>query len=207
MQWAAQRLHIHDPMEVHPTLALILGNDPAALKWLRGAMLAASTEVVGVAALREASEAIGRLQPDIVVAVADRADSALVDQLRDVRQSFPLPIAVFFDQLDRDGVGELTRGLVNACVVGRPEPERVDSVLMIATERFEHERSLHKALEDARSTLADRKWVDRAKGVLMQRHSLDEDQAFRALRRLAMNEGMRLGEAARRLISEARGNG
>ena len=58
-----------------------------------------------------------------------------------------------------------------------------------------------KRLEDARGKLADRRDIERAKGLLMQRRRLTEDEAHRALRKLAMDRNLPLGDAARVLIS------
>jgi len=70
-------------------------------------------------------------------------------------------------------------------------------------ERFEADQALRAELEDTRSRLADRKLVEKAKGILMKHRGLDEDAAYSALRSLAMERGVRIGEAARQVIDVA----
>jgi two-component system, response regulator / RNA-binding antiterminator len=63
--------------------------------------------------------------------------------------------------------------------------------------------ALRTELEDTKAQLADRKLIDRAKGILMKHRGLDEDAAYVALRSLAMERGLRMGEAARQVIDVA----
>jgi response regulator NasT len=51
--------------------------------------------------------------------------------------------------------------------------------------------------------LEDRKVIERAKGILMKSRRLDEDEAFRLLRKLAMDRKMRLAAVARELVAAA----
>ena len=69
--------------------------------------------------------------------------------------------------------------------------------------RFTHEENLRRELADARTQLSERKVIDKAKGILMDEVGLTEEQAFRQLRKLAMDRGQRLAEVAERIV-EAR---
>ena len=73
----------------------------------------------------------------------------------------------------------------------------------VAIARFGEFRALQQELDDTRLKLADRRDVDKAKGLLMQRRGLDEAAAYAMLRRMAMSRNLRLGDAARALISAA----
>ena len=59
---------------------------------------------------------------------------------------------------------------------------------------------LSRRLERVRASLADRKWIERAKGQLMKRRGLDEQQAYDALPKLAMQRNCRIVEVARALL-------
>jgi response regulator NasT len=92
---------------------------------------------------------------------------------------------------------------VTAYVVAGLAAERVKPVLEIALARFQHEETLRRELADARMQLSDRKVIDRAKGILMRRHSLPEDEAYARLRKTAMDKGMKLADVAQRIIDVA----
>lgn len=69
--------------------------------------------------------------------------------------------------------------------------------------RFQHEQELRRELADARSQLQERKAIDRAKGLLMQRQGLSEQEAYEKLRKTAMDRGLKLGEVAQRILDVA----
>lgn len=70
----------------------------------------------------------------------------------------------------------------------------------MALARFAHEQSLRTELAQARTALQERKTIDRAKGLLMQRQGLSEQAAYEKLRKTAMDKGLKLAEVARRLM-------
>jgi len=73
-------------------------------------------------------------------------------------------------------------------------------VLEVAIARFRAFQELKTELAQARNSLADRKLIERAKGILMERRGSSEDDAYRALRQMAMSRNQRLVEVARNVI-------
>lgn len=73
-----------------------------------------------------------------------------------------------------------------------------------ARARFARELDLRDAAAAARAQLEDRKWIDRAKGVLMSARSIAEDEAFRLLRGAAMHANLKLVEVSRSVVDAAR---
>jgi AmiR/NasT family two-component response regulator len=72
-----------------------------------------------------------------------------------------------------------------------------------AQSRWQRERGLRDELDRLRTQLDERKWVDRAKGLLMAARGIDEDDAFRMLRVAAMHANLRLGEVSRSVVEAA----
>jgi response regulator NasT len=92
---------------------------------------------------------------------------------------------------------------VSACIVAGLAPERIRPILDVAMARFQHEQALRRELADARSELQERKVIDRAKGLLMQRQSLSEQEAYEKLRKTAMDRGLKIGDVAQRILDVA----
>ncbi len=92
---------------------------------------------------------------------------------------------------------------VAAYVVGGLSRERVRSILDVAMTRFQVVQRLRTDLSKAQADLASRKVVERAKGLLMKERNLDEETAYRLLRKLAMDAARPLGAIAADLISFA----
>jgi response regulator NasT len=89
---------------------------------------------------------------------------------------------------------------ITAYIVDGIKPTRVKAVLDVAYARFEHERELRAELDNAKTQLAERKVLERAKGLLMKQMNLSEDDAFKRLRKMAMDRNIKLVEAAQRVI-------
>ena len=148
-------------------------------------------------------ERLAQLQPDMIIvdAESDTRDSLehVVMATRDERR----PIVLFTNDDDTRHVKDAVAAGVSAYVVAGLSPERVRPILDVAMARFEHEQGLRRELADARGELRDRKTIDRAKGVLMQRQGLSEQAAYEKLRKAAMDKGMRIGVVAQQLLDMA----
>ena len=92
---------------------------------------------------------------------------------------------------------------VSAYVVGGLKKERVRTIADMAIRRFNAFARLRSELEDARTQLAERKLIERAKGLLMRSRGIDEEAAYRLLQRTAMNQNKRLVEIAQSLVTAA----
>lgn len=145
-------------------------------------------------------EAIERLQPDVVVVRTDASVRDVLEHIAVATQHERRPIALFTDSDDRPTMREALGAGVSAYVVKGANRERVQSVIDVAVERFAAEQALRNELASTKTELADRKLIDRAKRLLMAKKSLSEPDAHRFLQDLAMSRGIRLRDAAERVI-------
>ena len=149
------------------------------------------------------TERLAQLQPDMIIvdAESEARDSLehVVVASRDARR----PIVLFTNDNDTTHVKDAVAAGVSAYVVAGLAPERIRPILDVAMARFEHEQGLRRQLADARSELQDRKVIDRAKSLLMQRQDLSEEAAYARLRKAAMDKGLKLGEVAQRMLDAA----
>lgn len=149
------------------------------------------------------SERLSQLQPDMIIvdAESDARDALehVVMATRDARR----PIVLFTNDGDTTHVKDAVAAGVSAYIVAGLEPARIRPILDVALARFEHEQALRRELAEAKDELRERKVIDRAKAMLMQRQGLDEGQAYDKLRKAAMNKGLRLAEVAQRLLDAA----
>jgi response regulator NasT len=89
---------------------------------------------------------------------------------------------------------------VSAYVVAGLQAERIKPVLNVALARFRQEQKLLTELSDTKLKLAERKVIERAKGLLMAHHQLSEDQAYQKMRSMAMNKNLKISEIAQRIL-------
>jgi two-component system, response regulator / RNA-binding antiterminator len=149
------------------------------------------------------AERLAQIQPDMIIvdAESEARDSLehVVMATRDARR----PIVLFTNDNDTTHVKDAVAAGVSAYIVAGLSPERIRPILEVAMARFEHEQGLRTQLAHAKTELQDRKVIDRAKGLLMQRQNLSEEAAFAKLRKAAMDKGLRMGEVAQRMLDAA----
>ena len=148
-------------------------------------------------------EAVEQLRPDVVVVRSDSGVRDILEHIAVVTQHARRPIALFTESDDRPTMREALGAGVSAYVVRGANRERVQSVIDVAVERFAAEEALRAELASTKTELADRKTIDRAKRLLMTRKGLAEPDAHRFLQDLAMKKGIRLRDAADRVIDLA----
>jgi two-component system, response regulator / RNA-binding antiterminator len=146
---------------------------------------------------------LAQLQPDMIIvdAESDARDALehVVVATRDQRR----PIVMFTNDNDTTHVKDAVAAGVSAYIVAGLAPERIRPILDVAMARFEHEQGLRKQLASAQDELQERKLIDRAKGLLMQRQNLSEQAAYDKLRKTAMDKGLRLADVAQRMLDVA----
>jgi response regulator NasT len=140
-------------------------------------------------------------RPDAVVASLATPDPAVVQQLEQLSREYPLPVVVFTDRSDNAPLRAAVKAGVSAYVVDGLEAERVEPVLQTALVRFREFQALRQERDAAVTELAERKLVERAKGILMRRRNLPENVAYTALRKMAMDRGKRLAEVAESIVT------
>jgi len=149
------------------------------------------------------TERLAQLQPDMIIvdAESDARDCLehVVMATRDARR----PIVLFTNDDDTSQVKDAVAAGVSAYIVAGLESARIRPILDVAMARFEHEQGLRTELDNAKGELRDRKTIDRAKAMLMQRQGLSEAMAYDKLRKAAMDKGLRMGEVAQRLLDAA----
>ena len=157
-------------------------------------------QLVGAVDLHATLRAV---QPDVVIVDMDSPDRDTLEDMQRITSEQPRPIVMFVDETDSESIRTAVRAGVAAYVVKGASAERIRPVLEVACARFEEFQALRSELARAQSTLADRKLIERAKGILMEKRGLSEEIAFQMLRKMAMNQGVRLADVARHVISAA----
>ena len=158
-------------------------------------------EVVGVVdAAVELAATVARLNPDLIIIGADSPQRDTLENIAVVTRQSPRPIVLFTDDPDRERMQRAIRAGVSSYVVAGLAPARLGPVLDVALARFEADAALRAELEATRGELAARKRIEKAKGILMQTRGIDEEAAYRELRKLAMDRGIKLIEVADRII-------
>lgn len=143
---------------------------------------------------------IAALQPDMIIIEAESDARDVLEHIVIATRDERRPIVMFTEDDNTSSMEAAMAAGVTAYIVAGLQSERVKPVLDVAMVRFRQEQKLLDELSDTRSKLAERKLVERAKGVLMARKGLSEEQAYQKLRSMAMNRNLKLSDVAQRLL-------
>jgi response regulator NasT len=146
------------------------------------------------------TERLAQLRPDLVIVDAESEARDALEHVVMATREAPRPIVLFTNDSDTSHVRDAVAAGVTAYIVAGLETARIRPILDVALARFEHEQTLRAELDSARTELKERKTIERAKGLLMQRQSLSEPEAYARLRKTAMDKGLRLYEVAQRML-------
>lgn len=161
---------------------------------LRAAIWAAGGEVVAEARRRaDALAAVTRSGADVAIFAVGLPDGDGVEAAAEVIDAAGCPVVLFTSHTGAELVQRANAAGVMAYLLKPLRPAELAPTLDIAVTRFRESRQLRKALEE-------RKLIDRAKGALMTRLGLTEEEAFRRLRRAAMDSRRPMAEIARALL-------
>jgi two-component system, response regulator / RNA-binding antiterminator len=183
---------------------LIIDEDPARAEALQASLAAAGYETAGVADPKDDLVAKVRdTAPDLIIVDMESPSRDTLEDMRRITADRPRPIVMFVDQSDEASIAEAMRVGISAYVIDGLNPSRVKPILDVAMARFAEFQKLRSELEQARLDLAERKTIERAKGLLMKKRQLPEDQAYRLLQKLAMDQNQRMVEIARSILTLA----
>jgi response regulator NasT len=160
----------------------------------RAAVWAAGGQVVGES-MRScgALDLVGRCRPDVAIIAVGLSDGDGVSAAAEVTATAGCPVVLLTSRTGEDIVARARSAGVMGYLLKPLRPAELPPALDLAIARFHEARRLRQALED-------RKLIERAKGALMARFTLTEDEAFRRLRRAAMDSRRPMVEIARALL-------
>jgi response regulator NasT len=144
---------------------------------------------------------IERMAPDVVLMDLGSPSRDMLEEMLTVSRALARPIAMFVDQSDEIMIGAAIDAGVSAYVVDGLRKERVKPVMELAIRRFNAFARMQTELHEAKTALAERKTVDRAKAILMNSRNLSETDAYALLRTTAMNQNRRIVDVAEALIT------
>ncbi len=145
-------------------------------------------------------ERIAQLQPDMIIIDAESDARDVLEHIVVATRDERRPIVMFTEDDNTSTMEAAMEAGVTAYIVAGLQAERIKPVLDVALARFRQEQKLLTELSDTKHKLAERKVIERAKGLLMSRHKLSEDEAYQKLRSMAMNKNLKLSEIAQRLL-------
>lgn len=186
-------------MEEHRTL--VVDDEPEVAAALAKLIDAAGHNVVGRATSGEDAIRLNEsLEPDVVLLDLQMPRMGGLEVAKHIMDSRPVPIVVctafFDDKLIKDAAETGVHGyVVKPCRLADLVP-----AMNVAVSRFEEVRLLKAEIESLKETLAARKWIEQAKGIVMRTRHMEEDEAHKFLQQQSQRRSLPLVEIARAIV-------
>lgn len=176
---------------------------------IRAAILREGLKDAGIAAVEVIDtmtnmlRRLSTIDPDVIIIGIENPSRDVLEQMFQVSKLVSRPVAMFVDHSDEAMIQAAVEAGVSAYVVDGLRKERVKAIVDMAISRFNAFDRLQRELKAARSELASRKIIERAKGILMRNRQLSEEEAYALLRQTAMNEKRKLVDIAQSVVTAA----
>jgi response regulator NasT len=181
------------------TARIVIAEDEAIIRMdLREMLEEEGYEVVGEASDGdEAMRLAEQLRPDLVILDIVMPET---DGLTAAEHIVEQELAAVLILSHRDKVARATRAGVMAYLVKPFDKADLVPAIEVAVQRWNEARVLANESKNLTERLETRKLVERAKGVLRDRHGLSEEDSFRLIQRISMERGMPMRKVSERLL-------
>jgi|GEM_PF-169021 len=143
---------------------------------------------------------LANIEVDIVIINVYTLEPDVILGMKALHKVNPHPVIIVSQQDAHEIITLAVKSGVSAYVVDDIEPQRLPSVITVAKARFDEFQLLRQELMVTKDKLANRKLLERAKGLLMKHRNISEDAAFASLRKMAMDKGQTIPVVAQNII-------
>lgn len=185
------------------SLRVLIADDES----LRVMSLKGQLETIGHKVIAEASnggEAVHlarELKPDLAILDIKMPELDGIEAAKQITVERPIPIILLTAYSEKELAERAAEANVAAYLIKPVSEQDLLPAIALAVSRFKQSQALHQEVDDLRDALETRKLVERAKGILMRRLNLTEEEAFRRMQRRSQNENKKLGEIANAIIT------
>jgi two-component system, response regulator PdtaR len=180
----------------------VADDEPDMRDYFRKILPRLGHQVVGAAETgRELVELCRKAGPDLVITDIKMPDMDGIDAATQIYREMPVPVILVSAYHDPELIARAEADHILGYLVKPIKQSDLEPTIALAMRRFEQFEALRKEATDLRQALEDRKIIERAKGLLMKKVGLDEQEAFRRLQKLAMDSNRRMIEVALMILT------
>jgi AmiR/NasT family two-component response regulator len=150
---------------------------------------------------RELVELCRATGPDLVITDIKMPEMDGIDAATKIDDERPVPVILVSAHHDADLIARAETDHIMGYLVKPIKQGDLRPTIAIAARRFTQFQAMRQEATDLRQALADRKVIERAKGIFMKKGNLDETEAFRRLQKLASDKNHKLVEIATMIVT------
>ncbi|BCW97462.1 MAG: Fis family transcriptional regulator [Armatimonadota bacterium] len=186
---------------MHPMRVIIADDESIIRLDLRKTLEAGGHTVVGEAGDGETALNLARtLKPDIAILDIKMPVMDGLDAAKAITEEGIAPVVLLTAYSEPELIARAKEAGVFGYLVKPFQEADLHPAMEVACARFEQMKALQEQVQDLEDRLETRKAVERAKGILMEKHGLTETEAFRRIQTQSMNTRKSMREIAEAII-------
>jgi response regulator NasT len=179
---------------------LIADENESALRGLHAVLADLGHEVTPYAvSVRDAVELIAKDDPQVAIVVVHQDDEHALALIGEAVEYASGPVIAQLPDADVDFLSRAAERGISAYVESM-DPESIQGAIEVAVRRYREARRLHEKVDQLESALERRGVIERAKGILMERHGIGDRQAFEMMRDHSRATNRRVVEVAQAVL-------
>ncbi len=184
-------------------LRIVVADDETEMRdYLCETLVVLGHEIVGCAETgKQLVELCNSESPDLVITDIKMPDLDGIEAATELRRNRPVPVILVSAYHDASLIERALADHVLAYLVKPIKQADLETSIALVMRRFKEFQALQQQAADLQQALEDRKLVERAKGVLMKRAGLDEQDAFRRLQKLASEKNLKMVRIAEMIVT------
>jgi len=185
------------------SLKIIVADDELDMRdYFREILPLLGHQVIGAAASgRELVDLCSANPPDLVITDIKMPDMDGIDAAQQIYRKAAIPVILVSAYHDQEFIRRAEADHIMAYLVKPIKQADLEPAIVIAMRRFEQFQALRQETADLKQALEDRKVIERAKGIMMKKAELDENEAFRRLQKLASDRNRKLVDIAHMILT------
>lgn len=137
-------------------------------------------------------QVVDSVKVDLIVLDIEKPTVDLFEQFSVVQEFCPKPIVCFSNDSDSKVIEESVKAGIAAYIVDGKSEERIKPIIDVAILRFNQCQAVKKELAQVKDKLSERAIIEKAKGLLIEHKNMSENEAYKTLRKMAMDQGKKI---------------
>ena len=181
---------------------LLAEDEPAVAAAIEQQLRALGHQVIAEATTgREAVRLAAQTRPDVILMDIRMPDCDGIEAAHQIAEQSPLPVVFLTGHFQDEFLTGAVASGGFAYLLKPATSEQLQAALALAHTRFAEMRDLTEQVVRLAKALEARKLISQAKGVLMVRHGLSEEEAHRRMQKEASRSNQKLVDLARAVLA------
>src|ERR671935_1366286 len=194
---------LREPLVSSRSLRILIGEDESVTALgLEQDLRSLGHTVIGIAADGATAVSMARtLSPDLVILDVRMPHLTGLEAAEQIHAEHPVPIIIVTAYSDTDTIAKAANVPVFHYLVKPVSAAQLSAAISVAQARHQEWQAQRRESDELRKRLDDRKVIERAKGILMEREGISESAAYKVLQRTSQSRNMTMADLSRSLLA------